>query len=198
MPQYNLTPNRNTAENYSAGLLPQRNKSGIWYFDTSSRSNLSNFQLNSENRRIIRKTDEFNFEIIPLKDFSFTSKVQKNIHSWVKELEWNLPTSSIKTIFTNHIFNYLYIWKNQSNEIIAYSVCYFSDSISHVAYVFYDPKYSHDNLSIRLVLQTIVDSHHKNLKFCYLGRFSQKTGYYKRNMPGFEYFKNGNWIKYEK
>ena len=198
MPKFNLNPGPDIEKNYSQGLLPQRNNSQFWYSDTSSRSNLNNFQLNSENRRIINKTQDFTFEKISLKDFSFTPKIQKTIHLWIKELQWGLPTSSVKTIFTKHIFNYLYIWKDQSGQTAAYSICYFSSSVSHIAYVFYNPQYSRSNLPIRLVLQTIIDSHDNQLKYCYLGRFSQNTGYYKRNMPSFEYFKDGNWVKYEK
>ena len=198
MAQFNLTPQNDIETNYSQGLLPQRNDAKFWYSDTSSRSDLTDFQLSSENRRIINKTQEFNFELIPLKDFSFTPKIQKTIFSWIKQLEWDFPISSVKTIFSNHLFNYLYVWKNTSDEIIAYSICYFSPTISHIAYVFYHPQYSHSNLPIRLVLQTIIDSYDKKLKFCYLGRFSPETGHYKRNMPGFEYFQNNNWVKYEK
>ena len=198
MPDYNIQNQLSIEENYQSGLLPQRNQSNFWYRDTSSRSNLSTFQLSSENRRIFNKTQEFTFELIPLTNFSFTSKIQKQIFSWLKQLQWDFPTSSVKNIFTNHIFNYLYIWKNQSGETIAYSICYFSDEISHIAYVFYDPQYSHGNLPIRLVLQTVIDSHDSGLKYCYLGRFSPNTGFYKRNMPGFEYFKDDNWTNYEK
>ena len=98
----------------------------------------------------------------------------------------------------NDIFNRLYIWTNDKGQTVAYSVCYFSKNISHIAYVFYNPQYCHGNLPIRLVLQTIIDSHEKGLGFCYLGRFSNETGYYKRNMPGFEYFSSNNWVKYDK
>jgi hypothetical protein len=198
MTQFNLTLDQNIEENYSRSFLPQRNNSQFWYQDTSSRSNLADLQLTSENRRIINKTNNFTFEIIPLKNFSFTPETQKIIYSWIKKLEWNFPISSVKTIFTNHIFNYLYIWKNEKGEVVAYSICYISPQLSHIAYVFYNPQYSRDNLPIRLVLQLITDSYDKGLKFCYLGRFSKDTGYYKRNMPGFEYFENDNWIKYEK
>lgn len=198
MSKFNIQNQLSPIDNYQSGLLPQRNQTGFWYQDSSSRSNLSNFQLSSENRRIINKTQEFTYQLISLKDFNYNSEVQKQIFSWLKQLEWDFPISSVKTIFTDHIFNYLYIWKDQQNNIIAYSVCYFSEEISHIAYVFYDPQYSHGNLPIRLVLQTVIDSHDRGLKYCYLGRFSQDTGFYKRNMPGFEYFKDGNWVKYEK
>ena len=199
MPQFNLNPkNSNIENNYQNGLLPQRNNRQFWYFDTSSRSNLKNFKLSSENRRIFNKTQDFTSSLIPLNPSFFTPEIQKLIFSWIKQLGWDFPTSSVKTIFTDHIFNYVYVWKNSLNQTVAYSVCYISDSISHIAYVFYDPQYSHGNLPIRLVLQTITDSHDKDLKYCYLGRFSSETGFYKRNMPGFEYFQNNNWIKYEK
>ncbi len=198
MTQFNIQNQLSPAENYQSGLLPQRNQINFWYQDSSSRSNLSNFQLSSENRRIINKTQEFTYQLISLKDFNYTPKVQKQIFSWLKLLGWDFPVSSVKTIFTNHIFNYLYIWKDQQQNTIAYSICYFSKEISHIAYVFYDPQYSHGNLPIRLVLQTVSDSHDRGLKYCYLGRFSSETGFYKRNMPGFEYFNpdSKQWEKY--
>lgn len=195
MTQYNLTPTSSIEENYQNGLLPQRNKKNLWYFESSCRSNLKNFNLSSENRRIIRKTDNFSFQKISLESFNFDLEIQKKIFSWIKELKWEFPISSLKNIFNNHIFNNIYIWTDETGQQIAYSVCYFDENISHIAYVFYDPKYNHGNLPIRLVLQTIIDSQKIGLKFCYLGRFSQNTGFYKRNMPGFEYFENNNWIK---
>ena len=198
MAQFNIQNQNSIEENYQHGLLPQRNNSHSWYQDTSSRSNLADLQLSSENRRIVNKTQDFTYELIPLSEFSFTPEIQKKIFSWIKKLEWDFPISSVKTIFTQHIFNYLYVWKNSQGQPIAYSICYFSSTISHIAYVFYDPEYSHGNLPIRLVLQTVVDSHDKGLRYCYLGRFSPTTGYYKRNMPNFEHFQNGSWVKYEK
>jgi arginyl-tRNA--protein-N-Asp/Glu arginylyltransferase len=194
MTQFNIKNFNNIEDNYQLGLLPQRNQKNNWYSESSSRSNLAEFKLSSENRRILNKTSDFSFEKIKLSDFNYNSDVQKQIFQWLKELEWDFPISSVKQIFTNHIFNYVYVWKTADNQIAAYSICYFSKSISHIAYVFYSPKFNHDNLPIRLVLQTIIDSYQDNLKFCYLGRFSQNTGFYKRNMPGFEYFKENSWL----
>jgi len=182
---YNLKNQNTIEENYALGLLPQRNDLHVFYQETSCRSNLSKFNLSSENRRILRKTEQFTFEVVPI---FFNLDVQKQIFNWLKILKWDFPISSVKNIFTHHIFNYLYIWK-LINEIVAYSICYFSATVSHIAYVFYNPQYSHSDLPIRLVLQTIIDSHQKNLEFCYLGRFSN----YKKNMPGFENFVNGQW-----
>ena len=192
MTNFNIQNTDSVTKNYQKGLLPQRNKKDIYYFDSSSRSDLSKFKLSSENRRILKKTENFNYQLIPLKDFKFDLQLQKKIYSWIKKLNWDFPISSVKTIFTNHIFNYLYIW-SIDHQPVAYSICYFNQDIYHIAYVFYNPELQNNNLPIRLVLQTIIDSHQKALKYCYLGRFSKETGYYKRNMPGFEYFDNNQW-----
>ena len=194
MTQFNLQNENSIDDNYNAGFLPQRNNKELFYFQTSCRSNLENLNLSSENRRILRKTENFTSEKVLISNFDYNFKVQKEISNWVKTLNWDFPVSSIKNIFTNHIFNYVYIWKNENNEIVAYSLCYISKNISHIAYVFYNPEFAHGNLPIRLVLQTIIDSKDLGLKYCYLGRFSKETGYYKRNMPGFEYFDNNSWI----
>jgi arginyl-tRNA--protein-N-Asp/Glu arginylyltransferase len=196
MDQFNLKNSSTIEENYQKGLLPQRNNKDLFYSQTSCRSNLKEFILSSENRRILRKTENFTFKKVSLKDFNYTFEIQKEISSWVKKLEWDFPVSSIKNIFKNHIFNYLYIWKDKENNIIAYSICYFSETISHIAYVFYHPDFARTNLPIRLVLQVIIDSHETDLDFCYLGRFSQDSGFYKRNMPGFEYYQNNQWQNY--
>jgi len=195
---YNQTNNLSIEQNYNLGLLPQRNSKDYWYSDSSCRSNLSNFSLSSENRRIIGKTNAYTFQLLPLSTFHFSPFIQKTIYKWIKEIGWEFPISSVKTIFTDHIFNYVYVWQDTDHNVVAYSICYFSESISHIAYVFYDPKLSHDNLPIRLTLQTIIDSQQKNLKYCYLGRFNpeNKLGYYKRELPGFEYFSNNNWQKF--
>lgn len=195
---FNQQTQNTIKENYNNGLLPQRNTKDYWYSDSSCRSNLKEFSLSSENRRIINKTNAYKFQLIPLIEFRYSPVIQKTIFQWIKKIGWDFPISSVKTIFTNHIFNYVYVWLDNDNNVVAYSICYFDPSISHIAYVFYDPKLSHDNLPIRLTLQTIIDSHDKKLNYCYLGRFNPETklGYYKRNLPGFEYFKDNNWVKY--
>lgn len=196
MAKFNLKP-ISIEKSYLQGMLPQRNNKNVFYFDSSCRSNLSNFKISSENRRILKKTEIFTYQIIPIDQFEYNLSIQKNIYNWIKQLGWEFPISSVKNIFKNHIFNYVYVWK--INDLVcAYSLCYFSNSISHIAYVFYDPQYANLNLPIRLSLQVIIDSYEKKLDYCYLGRFDPKTklGFYKRNFPGFEYFYQNKWLKF--
>ncbi len=196
MADYNIPRTSNLCEMYSQGLLPQRNNKDFFYKDSSSRSDLKNFNLSSENRRVLNKTSQFSFKIFDIKDFKFDINVQKNCFKWSKIMNWDFPSSSIKNIFTNHIFNQVYVWSLQE-EVVAYALVLKTDNISHISYVFYNPQFSRNNLSIRLVLQVIIDSQKDNLDYCYLGRFSSEVGFYKRNMPGFQYFQNDSWVNYK-
>lgn len=197
MATYNLDQLPTIDQSYEQGMLPQRNDKTKFYKDTSGRCNLANYSLSSENRRILRKTDQYTHRSLPLCEFEYTSLVQKQIFNWLKLLGWDFPISSVKTIFNSHIFNHLDIWQD-GEKVIAYSICYTSPHISHIAYVFYDPQYSHGDLPIRLVLQFVINSYEQHHKYCYLGRFSGEVGYYKRNMPGFEHFQDGAWVKFKK
>lgn len=201
MPKYNITSLLPLDAVYQSGLLPQRNNKKYFYQDSSSRSNLTTASLSSENRRILKKTQKFKYKIEPLNKFNFDTQVLKTCLKWSKQLDWKFPGSSIKTIFTEHLFNYVYVW-TENNQIIAYSICLFEKAFSHIAYVFYDPFYTKTDLPIRLSLQVIIDSIDRNLLFCYLGRFDPilKTGFYKRNFPNFEIYdyKNKTWQNFKK
>lgn len=199
---YNLKSNLSIEKIYNQGWLPQRNLANTFYTDDnySCRSRLSNLNLSSENRRILKKTQNFSYKLLPLNDFAYTPDLQKQLLHWTKALGWDFPASSIKNVFTNHIFNFVYLWTDSQNpdQPCAYSLCFFNENISHIAYVFYNPIYAREDLPIRLSLQTVIDSQKKNLKFCYLGRFNPNTklGFYKRNFPNFEYFVKDSWISY--
>lgn len=185
---------------YRDGFLPQRQDSETFYQDPnhpSSRSGLSFENISSENRRILKHTDQFQYRLLPLNELTYDHRLQKTLKTMAKNMGWDIKTDSIKTIFTGHIFNYVYVWKLKG-ETIAYSLIHQNPNFSHLAYVFYSPQENLKYLPIRLVLQAVIDGQKKGRRYCYLGTFSQGRGYYKRNMPSFEYYSPTGWTSYEK
>ncbi len=191
----------NLKELYENGFLPQRQNPNTFYKDPlhpSSRSLLKDLTLSSENKRILRLTDHHQYKLVPKKDFIYDFSLQKKLKDWSKNMNWDLKTSSIKNIFQNHLFNFFYLWET-ANQTTAYAAILKSPSFSQIAYVFYNPQNPDlKNLPIRMVLQTCLDAHESGQDHCYLGTFTKEKGYYKRNMPGFQYYKEGTWTSYEK
>ncbi len=130
-------------------------------------------------------------EIISLTDFKYTPEVQKTCKHWAKERGWQISTSSLKTIFTNHIFNQVYVWKDTiKNNIVCYQILFKNKDIVHTNSVFYDSNYHDTGLGTRAIIETSQRAYSEKLKFAYMG-----TCYamYKRNIPGFEFFNGFEW-----
>ncbi|MCL5090744.1 MAG: hypothetical protein M1514_01905, partial [Patescibacteria group bacterium] len=62
---------------YQNGFLPIRNKPNVYYLSRNVRVNLSEFELSSENRRILKKTEDIESDLLWLHEFSYTAEVQK-------------------------------------------------------------------------------------------------------------------------
>jgi leucyl-tRNA---protein transferase len=186
-------PDDDLTEVYQLGFLPFRNRSNLFYLSRSCRSNLENFSLSSENKRVIKKTKNLKHETINLSEFKYTPEVQRKCKHWANESGWSISASSIKTLFKNHFYNQVSVWKDDVDQkIIGYSVGYQNKDLVHIANVFYDPQYHQSGLVNRMLIETAKKAQNDNLKFAYMG-----TCYslHKRNIPGFEFFNGFAWTK---
>ncbi len=176
---------------YQSGFLPFRNNKNLFYLSRSCRSNIENFSLSSENKRVLKNTSHLVPKNVSLADFKYTPKVQKACKDWAKGRGWKISTASLKTIFTDHIFNQAIIWKDTTNNnIICYQVLYKNDDLVHTNSVFYDSKYHDVGIGTRVLIEVSKIAHQEKLKHAYMG-----TCYamYKRNIPGFEFFNGFEW-----
>ncbi len=179
---------------YQKGFLPFRNNSWLFYLARSCRSNLKNFRLSSENKRIIKKTQGFDFKIISLNKFDFNFNVQKQCKDWSKSRGWKISITSIKNLFQGDFFNLCQLVKEKDqSQTAAYSIIKEEENFVHWAYVFMNPNYQNSNLVIRMGLEIIRWAQPRK-KFVYLGTCYGKSNY-KRNYPGFEFFNGIFWSK---
>jgi hypothetical protein len=176
---------------YGQGFLPFRNNQDIFYLSRSSRSIVDKYELSSENKRIINKTENFSFEIISNKDFEYSPKIQKTCKEWSKSKGWKISTVSIKKLFTGSYFNLALTAKLDSTHA-GYSVIHQEASFLHWAYVFIDPEFDKSGLAIRMGLEVIKYAKETGAKYVYLGTCYGNNNY-KRNYPGFEYFEGPGW-----
>lgn len=62
---------------FDMGFLPSRSKLNLYYLARGLRVNLSKFELTSENRRILRKTEYLKLEVKNLKEFDYDYTIGK-------------------------------------------------------------------------------------------------------------------------
>ena len=176
---------------YDQGFLPFRNNQDLFYLSRSSRSVVDKYELSSENKRIINKTENFTFEFSPIDDFEYSPQVQKACKEWSKSKGWGISTISLKKLFSGSYFNLILISKHDG-IVAGYSVIHQGSGFLHWAYVFINPEFERSGLVIRMGLEVIKNAKEAESKYVYLGTCYGNNNY-KRNYPGFEYFEGSGW-----
>ena len=185
---------------YEMGFLPMRSKKNVYYLCRSVRVNLAKFQPSSENRRILRKTEDFQYELISLEDFSYTPLVQKTCKDWYEQKfgKGKISVAAIRKIFTSGIFTHVFVWSQSSrlgsnNKSIGYAVANFHEDLLHYAHVFLDPQFSKANLGARMMLEAVLRAKENDKKYIYLGTSYTRPSLYKTQYGGVEFFNGSSW-----
>jgi leucyl-tRNA---protein transferase len=184
---------------YNEGYVFTRKSKGVMQQTRSLRIDLDKFELSSENRRVLRKIEglDLNIVSIPCSNYSWEiGKLAKDFYDTkfgpgtmsankVKEL----MTSESKSNF-NSLFAYFYMKK-----IVGYAICYVNDKIIHYSYPFYNLKPNHliPNLGLGMMLMAISAVKENNKKHIYLGSAQRPTDTYKLQFKGLEWFDGNRW-----
>lgn len=204
---------------YSQGYLFGRTGKGEMYETRSLRIDLSKFELNSENRRILRKTEEVTLEKHPLpyadyhwsigklgKDF-YTEKFGDGTFSANKIKE--LMTGAEKSNFNTLLAYSTVIPSERSDEVIdpherksrsqqiGYCITLETNEIFHYCYPFYSLQATNyplpPNLGLGMMTKAIMWAKENGKKYVYLGSFSRPTDTYKLQFEGLEWWDGNGW-----
>lgn len=181
---------------YEKGFLPIRSIPDVYYLARSLRVDLSGFELSSENRRILKKTEDFKSDLLTLSEFKYDSIIQKFCKNYmVKKFgKESMTAAGIRRIFKSGIYNYVFVWKERKTEkVIGYSVCLISANFVQYAHAFYDLGYFQRSLGARMILEAVKWAKESNKKFIYLGTCYEKSAFYKTEFKGIEFFNGFKW-----
>ncbi|MBP6859044.1 MAG: hypothetical protein KBC69_00255 [Candidatus Magasanikbacteria bacterium] len=182
---------------YNDGYVFTRLGRGILNQTRSLRINLETFQLSSENKRILKKTENLICTDSPIPYEQYTW----NIHKMGKEFyeqkfgEKTFGAQKIKELITNSEksnFNKLFTYSLNA-EIVGYCISLETKNIIHYCYPFYDLNIDYPNLGMGMMLQAIVRAKKENKKYIYLGSAQRPTDTYKLQFNGLEWFDGKAW-----
>lgn len=182
---------------YENGFLPIRSLSSVYYLCRSVRVDLSLFELSSENRRILKKSEDISAGLVPLSQFNYSVSVQKLCHNYAeKRLGKDVfPVPAIKSIFSGQVYNHILVFKNNEGNEVGYAVCFVNDNLMQYAHAFYDLNFLSENLGARMMLEAVNMAKEKKQSYIYLGTCYQKTSLYKTEFKGVEFFNGFSWSK---
>lgn len=187
---------------YSEGYIFGRRFKGDMYQTRSLRINLSEFETNSENRRILRKNESISLDIkqLPLENYSW------EIHKMGKEFYESkfgkgiMSASKIKSMFNDIKDNnqsHVLVYTDENQSIIGYCLSYLNSEILHYSYPFYKTELINNTIGISMMTKAIIWAKNENRNFVYLGSVADKKARYKLQFKGLEWwdYKNSQWSK---
>ncbi|MBX4209111.1 GNAT family N-acetyltransferase [Candidatus Parcubacteria bacterium] len=192
-----LSP-ENVERMYDRGYILTRVDKGVMNKTRSFRVKLADFELSSENRRILRKAEHLRFsvETIPYADYSW--KIGKLAKDYYEKFGDKVFTANkVREMLTDDAksnFNRLFIFRDsRENSVIGFVIAYKGGHIIHYSYPFYveDPRESSRGLG----MMTLAIEWAKELgkEYIYLGSLSRPSDTYKLQFKGGEWFDGETW-----
>ncbi len=192
----------NVSALYNAGFVFTRIGKGVIQQTRSVRIDLPKFQLTSENRRILKKTEGMRLVVkeLPLTDYSFTiSKLAKDFYE-SKFGAGVMSAIKVKEMLTDPSksnFNSIFVYE-MNGTAVGYSICYLNKEITHYSYPFYDLDQSPKDMGLGMMIRAVEYAKNAGKKYIYLATLQRPSDTYKLQFAGLEWFDGEKWSTDEK
>jgi len=176
---------------FDAGYVFTREGLGTMDQTRSIRIDLEKFELSSENKRIVRKTQDLVLEhfSIPFAKYDWTiGKLAKDFYD-TKFAPGIFSANKIKELFTDkEKTNFTTVLSYKQNDLpVGYCIAYKNNTLLHYSYPFYDLA-SDKNTGMGMMIKAIIFAKQSGLTYIYLGSAQRPTDIYKLQFSGLEWF----------
>ncbi len=181
-------------QSYANGYLFGRIKPGYVYQTRSLRLDLRKFQLNSENRRVLKKSP-VNITLIQL---PIREGYDWRIHKLGKDYYARkfpgiaFSASKIKQMLTSE-FHYNKLFKYHLDDVVGYVVAMTTENILHYCYPFYDLDHPSPNLGMAMMINAIIWAQLHGKTYVYLGGANKPSDKYKLQFRGLSWWDGQTW-----
>ncbi|MDD2757989.1 MAG: GNAT family N-acetyltransferase [Patescibacteria group bacterium] len=199
----------NVSALYERGFVFTRLGKGQMAQTRSVRVDLNKFELTSENRRVLKKTENVRLNVVSLPHPNYDWRIHKMGFDFytTKFGPGTFSANKIKELLIseNSNFNLLFKYsldapkgsldsaRDDKNEPVGYCICYTNSDWLHYAYPFYDLNVDAPNLGISMMTKAIVWAKENGKKYVCLGSAKDAAAIYKFQFSGVEWFDGKEW-----
>jgi len=193
IPEKNETP----AKIFDRGFLPSSRELDRFYLCRHIRIKLNKFSRSSENRRILRKGEGINYQLIPRQDFDYTHHWRefcKN-YSDIKFGKDVMTFERLDSLFNSKIISHLLLFTdNETSKNVGLATLYLEQKdLAYYYYAFYDLNYYHRNLGMFMMTSAVDNFSKLKYTYSYLGTCYSRNALYKTQFSGFQFFNGFRW-----
>jgi hypothetical protein len=192
-PEAGETPN----DFFNRGFLPSSREMDRFYLCRHVRIGLGQFRPSSENRRILRKGQDFTAQLIARSEFDYTParrefcKTYADIRFGKDVMSYERLDALFNGKITSHV---LVITHVPTGSEAGLATLYLEgNTMAYYYYSFYDLAYYSQNLGIFMMTSAVALFAERGFRFLYLGSCYRENALYKTQFAGAEFFNGVRW-----
>jgi len=193
VPEAGETP----ADIFNAGFLPSSRQLDRFYLCRQVRVNLAKFKASSENRRILRKGDGINCQLVPRERYDYTPERRQFFKTYadIKFGKDVMTTERLDGLFGSPIISHLLVFTDEKSgaEIGVATLYVEGKELAYYYYAFYDLNYYARNLGMFMMTSAVTLFAQRGFHHLYLGTCYSRNAMYKTQFAGAEFFNGVHW-----
>lgn len=190
-------PGEKPSDIFHAGFLPSSRELDRFYLCRQIRVNLSAFTLSSENRRILRKGEGINVELVPREKFDYTPQ-RRDFFKTYADAKFGADVMTyerLDLLFNSPIISHLLVFTDsKTGAEVGVATLYVEDTaLAYYYYAFYDLAYFNRNLGMYMMTSAVELFAASGRRHIYLGTCYSENALYKTQFAGAEFFNGFRW-----
>jgi arginyl-tRNA--protein-N-Asp/Glu arginylyltransferase len=182
---------------FNAGFLPSSRNLDRFYLCRQVRVNLGKFKPSSENRRILRKGEGIDVNLVPRAQFDYTPERRQFFKTYadIKFGKDVMTFERLDALFDSPIISHLLVFTDakMGAEVGAATLYVEGRELAYYYYAFYDLNYYARNLGMFMMTSAVGLFAGRCFKHLYLGTCYSQPALYKTQFAGAEFFNGFRW-----
>lgn len=182
---------------FNRGFLPASREFAHFYLCRQVRVDLARFRPSSENRRIMRKCEDFRCQLIPRAQFNYTPAWREFCKHYadIKFGKDVMTYQRLDSLFNSKIVTHLLLFTDSKTaEDVGVATLYLEKkTMAYYYYSFYDLNYYDRNLGMFMMTSAVHFFAAKKFAYIYLGSCYSRNAMYKTQFAGAEFFNGFRW-----
>ena len=187
---------------FDAGFLPSSRHLDRFYLCRQVRVDLKRFAPSSENRRILRKGEGIQVELVPRGLFDYTPERHAFCRGYaaVKFGREVMSDARLKALVDSPLITHWLVYTDRATRAevgLAMLYCE-AEALAFYYYAFYDLDYAQRNLGMFMMTTAVKLFAERGTRHLYLGSCYSRNALYKTQFAGAEFFNGFRWSDNDK
>jgi hypothetical protein len=193
VPEAGETP----ADLFRAGFLPSSHQLDRFYLCRQIRVNLAQFELSTENRRILRKGRDFKVELLPRAQFDYTPARRQFFKAYA-DAKFGPDVMSLDrldSLFANPVISHVLVFTDGVTGAEAGVAALYLEgaALAYYYYAFYDLHHPVRSLGMFMMTAAVELFAGRGCAWLHLGTCYSDSARYKTQFAGAEFFNGYRW-----